>query len=286
MKWYNLEAFIERSQDLLRLVLKYCDGYDYYEIDNMGVVSLPFKSEHPKNLIKKDAVTASNILKCMNVGHVLDELESNFMYDIQKNIYIFNIWRDKMIKESRRFNVFSEILQTETSEEQLWINLETYGIMYPLFDGKEGFVRGICVIILRLYGELAHRVKDLVKVYKLDVDTKFIFDMMLNNPSVTKKRNKFVTKSTQGSFANIIQYEDREKFLKRLHVLIDGRSGADVGCVILRALQENYIMRLPTRKEFESEFKIIGSWTAIHNYMDNNSDKALDRANRIVFFSE
>lgn len=86
------------------------------------------------------------------------------------------------------------------------------------------------------------------------------------------------------SFRSIIQYEDPDKLLNRLHQLIDGRSGADVGCVLLKAYQENYIGRKPTKKEFKSEFELIGSWTAITNYLNENSLKALARANRIVIF--
>ena len=33
-----------------------------------------------------------------------------------------------------------------------------------------------------------------------------------------------------------------------------------------------------------SEFTLIGSWTAIHNYMNDNSEKALDRANKVIIF--
>lgn len=86
------------------------------------------------------------------------------------------------------------------------------------------------------------------------------------------------------SFRSIIQYEDPDKLLNRLHQLIDGRSGADVGCILLKAKQENYIIKNPTRKQFLSEFKLIGTWQAITNYLSDNNQNALDRANRIVIF--
>lgn len=98
----------------------------------------------------------------------------------------------------------------------------------------------------------------------------------------TKKEK---TTKPKANFSDIIQYSDKEKLLKRLHELIDGRSGADVGCIILSAKLNNYIIRNPTRKEFESEFEIIGSWTAITNYF-SESNNALDRANKIVLFEE
>lgn len=86
------------------------------------------------------------------------------------------------------------------------------------------------------------------------------------------------------SFRSIIQYKDPDKLLNRLHQLIDGRSGADVGCILLKAKQENYIIKNPTRKQFLSEFKLIGTWQAITNYLSDNNQNALDRANRIVIF--
>ena len=86
-------------------------------------------------------------------------------------------------------------------------------------------------------------------------------------------------------FRNIIQYEDKDKLLFRLHQLIDGRKGADVGAVLLNARINNYITRNPTKKEFKSEFQLMGSWSAITNYMSDNRANALDRANKIVIFS-
>lgn len=86
-------------------------------------------------------------------------------------------------------------------------------------------------------------------------------------------------------FRNIIQYENQDILLSRLHQLIDGRRGADVGAVLLNARINNYITRNPTRKEFESEFQLEGTWSAISNYLSDNNQNALDRANKIVIFS-
>lgn len=98
-----------------------------------------------------------------------------------------------------------------------------------------------------------------------------------------KEGIKQATPNSQ-SFRNIIQHKDPEMFLKRLHDLIDGRRGADVGCVLLKAKEENHITRNPTKKEYESEFELIGSWSAITNYLNENKENALERANKIVFF--
>lgn len=108
-------------------------------------------------------------------------------------------------------------------------------------------------------------------------------DLSKPKGSLSNDNAEQATKNIQ-SFRNIIQYKDPEIFLKRLHGLIDGKKGADVGCVLLKAKQENYITRNPTKDEYKSEFELIGSWSAITNYLSENNENALERANRIVIF--
>lgn len=98
-------------------------------------------------------------------------------------------------------------------------------------------------------------------------------------PKKTKKEKKVP------NFRDIIQYPDKERLIRRLHELIDGKGGADVGSVLLRAkLIDHYLTRNPKQEEYESEFKLIGHWNAIHNYLSENNLNALDRANKIVIF--
>ena len=85
-------------------------------------------------------------------------------------------------------------------------------------------------------------------------------------------------------FRKLVQHPDPERLIKRPHELIDGRKGAAVGSVLFKCLQENWLIRKPTETEFRSEFQLIGTWSAIHNYMDENNANAWDRANRIVVF--
>lgn len=72
--------------------------------------------------------------------------------------------------------------------------------------------------------------------------------------------------------------------MRRLHDLIDGRHGAAVGCVLLKCVQLNYLMRNPTQAEFCAEFQLTGSWQSVHKYMDENNLNALAKANRVVIF--
>ncbi len=86
------------------------------------------------------------------------------------------------------------------------------------------------------------------------------------------------------SFRAIIQYPDPDGLLRRLHELIDGRRGADVGSVLLACRLQGHITRNPTQAEFRSEFSIVGSWGGVKNYMSDNNENALDRANKIIIF--
>lgn len=75
-------------------------------------------------------------------------------------------------------------------------------------------------------------------------------------------------------FRGLIQHPEPERLLQRLHDLIDGRSGAAVGSVLFKCMQEGWLSRKPTQAEFCSEFRLRGSWTAIHNYMDESNGNA------------
>ena len=88
----------------------------------------------------------------------------------------------------------------------------------------------------------------------------------------------------QPCFRSIIQYEDKERLLDRLHALIDGKQGADVGAVLLKAKKEKYLMKCPNEKEYVSEFTLVGSWAAIKKYLNTNTPTAEGNADNIVIF--
>ena len=104
--------------------------------------------------------------------------------------------------------------------------------------------------------------------------------LMIKYDKPDKKSNKQKT----AKFLDIIQYPDKRKLLDRLHSLIDGKGGADVGAVLLKAQQDGLLIRIPTQAEYKSEFEMIGGWSAIHNYMSDNNQNALDKANKIIIF--
>lgn len=99
--------------------------------------------------------------------------------------------------------------------------------------------------------------------------------------SVTRTRVKRAKK-----FSDLIQHPQKDELLKRLHFLIDGKRGAAVGAVLLKAQQKGYLTECPTQEEYESEFVLVGTWQAIHNYMNPGNSNALVKANKIIIFQE
>ena len=78
------------------------------------------------------------------------------------------------------------------------------------------------------------------------------------------------------TFADLIQYQDKERLLWRLHILIDGQGGANVGSVIAKAIWDGYLKKEPTKEEYKSEFNLIGSWEGIRKYFAGITDEKLD----------
>lgn len=67
------------------------------------------------------------------------------------------------------------------------------------------------------------------------------------------------------SFRNLIQYEDKDKLLERLHFLIDPipQKGSLIAAIIQKAHIDGYILELPNEATFKSEFKLECTWEAV-----------------------
>ena len=108
--------------------------------------------------------------------------------------------------------------------------------------------------------------------------------LKLFSQKVKQKQEVEKKKHSTPKFLHLILHPEPKKLLRRLHRLINGKSGAEVGAVLLRAQQKGYLSKVPTQAEFESEFTLNGGWNAIHNYMNDNNQKALAKANKIIIF--
>ena len=121
----------------------------------------------------------------------------------------------------------------QTGNNPYWILSD--GKASPRWDGVTGYFRS-----------LDYSCKEFLKIADY---------YRCNNKQTTYPTKQTKLLSIQKSdFRNIIQYEDKEKLLNRLHFLIGGKRGADVGAILLQAKVEGYLMRTPNRAEFENEF--------------------------------
>lgn len=73
------------------------------------------------------------------------------------------------------------------------------------------------------------------------------------------------------TFKMLLQGDNKADILRRLHASIDGKSGKAVAMVLLKALKEKMISRLPSELEFCTEFKLRGTWKAISFYLNPNT---------------
>lgn len=87
-------------------------------------------------------------------------------------------------------------------------------------------------------------------------------------------------------FADLIQDQDKERLLSRLHTLIDGQGGANVGSVIAKAILDGHLKREPTQEEYKSEFNLYGSWEGIRKYFAGfrDDEKKFQKAMDVKIF--
>lgn len=101
-------------------------------------------------------------------------------------------------------------------------------------------------------------------------------------PSVPIKTKKNA-KSKEKQFKELVQVDDKENILKRLHKRIDGNGGKDVALVLLRALKDKLISRLPSERVFKTEFKnIMGEWRSISYYLNPNCSPTPDCSTVVI----
>ena len=94
--------------------------------------------------------------------------------------------------------------------------------------------------------------------------SKGIPPFLVKNSSKPKKEKTFV---------GLLQTDDVDGTLKKLHSKIDGHGGKDVAMVLHRAKSDKLISRFPSGKEFYSEFtKTEGAWRSISHYLSPNSN--------------
>lgn len=275
MKWDNTLQWIDSSLELRMIAMKYCDKL----YDNNGTALQ--RLQVVKSICDEDRQTVYEILCKMEPRSVAQELESYLLCNSKHDKRVYDVWAEKIQNRLKSLCVFDNFLKSDKQCYETWIKIGGWEQYLKVTEDANEFVWLIAIGLYNKFVALQNEIISIIKSYGLEKDAGFVTLTMRKDVPMSVESKE----SSYSIFTNIIQYPDKEKLLLRLHELIDGRAGADVGCVILRAYQENYLVRLPKQKEFESEFDLIGTWSAIHNYLNDGDPRALNRSNRIVIFN-
>ena len=144
------------------------------------------------------------------------------------------------------------------------------------YHNNEAFLQSLKVLLLSTINEATGGDPNINNLLKAK--------LKLFNQNVKHLQEMEKKKHSTPKFLHLILHPEPKKLLGRRHRLSNGKSGAAVGAVLLRAQQKGYLSKVPTQAEFESEFTLNGGWNAIHNYMNDNNQKALAKANKIIIF--
>lgn len=244
----------------------------------MEILDIPISLSTNKNIDeeKVELFSATRFLKGKTNGEIKAEIVNNerlYNEDVYKRLYDENGYdRDPYARDLNA--KIKDVTEHFCKIKNLHDKINGVG-RYHFYAPKYTELREWKSERISLYNELQEL-----------IETPMSFDVDDNTsmPETHHQADFSHMKKKSANFDDVIQHPDKARLKKRFHELIDGKSGADVGCVFLQARIKGYITRNPKQSEFKSEFDLIGSWSAIKNYMDDNNQNALERANRIVIF--
>ena len=279
MKWDNTQQWIDNSQALLMIALSYCGCLSYADgtpLQKVGV-GLPLDFE-------ADRVKAYNLLSSMNPKLVIEELEAFMDCDTKHDVKVMEVWSAKLMNGTDMLSLFDTVLESKRKAPDTWIKIGGWEQYISQTKDKNELVWLIAVVLQQKFDSLSEGVNFLVESYGLEeTNNAEVSTSVINGNIQEPKLCKPVT-NIEKSIYNIIQCEDKEGFVKRLHILIDGKKGKDIAVVFIRAKIEGLITRYPTKSELYSEFGRNGSWQAISKVLTRDWDNAvLDATNAIRF---
>lgn len=283
MKWEYTQQWINNSQELLWVAMSYfgkisCNGSP---LERTGIgISPDFKADRQK---------AYELLSAMNPKLIAQELEDYMDCDTKHDMKVFDVWATKFVEGTGWLYLFESFLKSDRNAPDTWMKLGGWERYITQTKDKHELVWLIAVVLQDKFSSLQNEVNFILDSYGME-DVKDKLLSIWNGDTSEQKQEKIdpmpqSAKSTK-SIYDIIQCEDKEGLVKRLHTLIDGKRGKDIAVVFILAKTDGLITRFPTKMMLTSEFNIRGSWTAIAKYMNEdalNDDKILGDAAAIKF---
>ena len=270
MTWNNTQQWIANSKCLYGIALAYCSP------SGVSKVSM------------KDRETTSKLLFSLIPKYVVEELESYLTCNKVQDERIINAWANKLREGLKYLSSLRHILLGNVNCEEKWsVIWNEHRITEK--ENVSDFLWYLVASLDSRFQKLQSLAESITKSYGLTNDTGFITMLIRGNEpnSDEQKSAKSICASsinTTKSIYNIIQCEDKEAFVKRLHVLIDNKKGKDIAVVFIRAKIDGLITRYPTKRELDSEFDWNGTWQSIDKVLQRDWDNGiLDAANAIRF---
>lgn len=257
MKWERTEQLIASATKLVALYAKY---HRKEFLDGRPMAKY-------QEVCQEDLDSMRSNVDKMNVESVVEELEDYMCFDNRQNAAALKVWNAKMKKARCLLYVIGE-------ERSLLVDYLSFKMRRYANEPwtPDDYCKYVATIIQQKLTHLQFRIGDMLQVYgiKNTIDRK-----ETNNEHSIKKRK---------SFSSVIQAEDKEAFLQRLHQIIDGKGGKDVAAALYQAKKDGYITRYPTQAEYEAEFALEGSWQGIYKHLDKGDSNDMLIAGSAINF--
>ncbi|MBO6034002.1 MAG: hypothetical protein J6Q22_21620 [Prevotella sp.] len=278
MKWDITQQWIDNSMELLMLVLKYSG----YLIDDKG--NKLQRLNAPKVVDDEDKQKAHDYIVRMNPKEVVNELESYLTCDTKHDVKVFGVWMTKLVEGQRLFCILDSILKSGRKAPESWVKIGGWECYFKETKDIDEYVWLIAVELDHKFDSLWDETNSIARTYGFE-EKAIEIPLLIRNDSKLIESEEYKPISQRAkSIYNIIQCENKDGFVKRLHILIDGKKGKDIAVVFIRAKIDGLITRYPTKGELDSEFDWHGSWQSIEKVLQRDWDNGvLDAANAIRF---
>jgi hypothetical protein len=199
---------------------------------------------------QKDLDSMRSNVEKMNVESVVKELEGYMCFDDNQNKATLKVWKAKMKKAW----CWLYVLKGKES-----LSFDYLSFKVRRFAGEpwnpDDYCRIIATIIQHKLTRLQFSIERMLQEYGIE------------STIGQKVANKQHVKNNNKSFSSVIQAEDKDTFLQRLHKIIDCKGGKDVAAALFQAKKDGFITRYPTKSEYEEEFTLVGSWQGIYKHL-------------------
>lgn len=281
MKWEYTQQWINNSQELLWVAMSYfgkisCNGSP---LERTGIgISPDFKADRQK---------AYELLSAMNPKLIAQELEDYMDCDTKHDMKVFDVWATKFVEGTGWLYLFESFLKSDRKAPDTWMKLGGWERYITQTKDKHELVWLIAVVLQDKFSSLQNEVNFILDSYGME-DVKDKLLSIWNGDTSEQKQEKIdpmpQSAKSKKSIYDIIQCEDKEGLVRRLHTLIDGKKGKDIAVVFIRAKIDGLITRYPTKGELSSEFSWNGTWQSIDKVLQRDMNNGvLAAANAIRF---